>query len=56
MARLAGAEQAAAPPRSSRSAVLLEAAAATEAEIELTYHVKLASWRPLYDLVLDGES
>ena len=29
--------------------------AATEAEIELTYHVRLASWRPLYDLVLDGE-
>ncbi len=35
--------------------MLLEAAAATEAEIELTYHVAGASWRPLYDLVLDGE-
>jgi uncharacterized protein (TIGR02231 family) len=35
--------------------VLLEAPAATEAEIELTYHVAGASWRPLYDLVLDGE-
>ena len=33
----------------------LEARAATEAEIELTYHVPGASWRPLYDLVLDGE-
>ena len=27
----------------------------TEAEIELTYHVSSSSWRPLYDLVLDGE-
>ncbi len=33
----------------------LEARAATEAEIELSYHVWGASWRPLYDLVLDGE-
>ena len=33
----------------------LEARAATEAEIDLSYHVSGASWRPLYDLVLDGE-
>jgi uncharacterized protein (TIGR02231 family) len=33
----------------------LEARTATEAEIELTYHVSGASWRPLYDLVLEGE-
>jgi uncharacterized protein (TIGR02231 family) len=33
----------------------LEAHADTEAEIDLTYHVSGASWRPLYDLVLDGE-
>jgi uncharacterized protein (TIGR02231 family) len=33
----------------------LEARADTEAEIDLTYHVSGASWRPLYDLVLDGE-
>ena len=33
----------------------LEARAATEAEIDLTYHVSGASWRPLYDLALDGE-
>jgi uncharacterized protein (TIGR02231 family) len=33
----------------------LEARTATEAEIDLTYHVLGASWRPLYDLVLDGE-
>jgi len=36
-------------------AVELEAQAATEAEIDLTYHVSGASWRPLYDLVLDGD-
>jgi uncharacterized protein (TIGR02231 family) len=33
----------------------LEAGAATPAEVELSYHVPGASWRPLYDLVLDGE-
>jgi len=36
-------------------AVVLAAGAETEAEIELIYHVPGASWRPLYDLVLDGE-
>jgi uncharacterized protein (TIGR02231 family) len=33
----------------------LEASAATPAEVELSYHVSGASWRPLYDLALDGE-
>jgi uncharacterized protein (TIGR02231 family) len=33
----------------------LEASTDTEAEIEVTYHARGASWRPLYDLVLDGE-
>ena len=33
----------------------LEAHADTEAEIDLTYHVAGASWRPLYDLALDRE-
>jgi uncharacterized protein (TIGR02231 family) len=33
----------------------LEASAATSAEMELSYHVSGASWRPLYDLALDGE-
>jgi uncharacterized protein (TIGR02231 family) len=33
----------------------IEAAASTGAEAELSYHVSGASWRPLYDLVLDGE-
>jgi uncharacterized protein (TIGR02231 family) len=33
----------------------LEAGTATIAEVELSYHVPGASWRPLYDLSLDGE-
>ena len=33
----------------------LEASAATRAEVELSYHVAGASWRPLYDLALEGE-
>jgi uncharacterized protein (TIGR02231 family) len=53
--RLAGAEQPDEPVVFIEVAVVLEAAAATEAEIELTYHVPGASWQPLYDLVLDGE-
>jgi uncharacterized protein (TIGR02231 family) len=53
--RLAGAEQPGEPVVFTEVSVLLEAAAATGAEIELTYHVAGASWRPLYDLVLDGE-
>jgi uncharacterized protein (TIGR02231 family) len=32
----------------------LEAGAATRAEVEMSYHVPGASWRPLYDLALDG--
>jgi uncharacterized protein (TIGR02231 family) len=35
--------------------VTLEASAATTAEIDISYHVDGASWRPLYDLTLDGE-
>ena len=53
--RLAGAEQPGEPVVFVEITVLLEATAATEAEFELTYHVAGASWRPLYDLVLDGE-
>ena len=34
--------------------VALEAGTATRAEVELSYHVPGASWRPLYDLALDG--
>jgi uncharacterized protein (TIGR02231 family) len=33
----------------------LEAGTATSAEIEVSYHVRGASWRPLYDLTLEGE-
>jgi uncharacterized protein (TIGR02231 family) len=33
----------------------LEAAAVARAEVELSYHVSGASWRPLYDLALDGK-
>jgi uncharacterized protein (TIGR02231 family) len=33
----------------------LEASAATRAEVEFSYHVSGASWRPLYDLALDGK-
>jgi uncharacterized protein (TIGR02231 family) len=57
-ARLDAAEQGGARPKSVEFVdvtVDLEARAATEAEIELTYHVRGASWRSLYDLVLDGE-
>jgi uncharacterized protein (TIGR02231 family) len=57
-ARLDAAEQGGAKPRSVQFVDVtadLEARAATEAEIELTYHVRGASWRSLYDLVLDGE-
>jgi uncharacterized protein (TIGR02231 family) len=33
----------------------LEASAATPAEVDVSYHVSGASWRPLYDLSLEGE-
>jgi hypothetical protein len=33
----------------------LEARAAADADVDLSYHVSGASWRPLYDLALDGE-
>jgi len=55
VSRLAGAERPGEPVVFTEVSVLLEAAAAAEAEIELTYHVSGASWQPLYDLVLDGE-
>ncbi len=56
-ARLNAAEQGGKPKKVAfvEVAVELEAQAATEAEIDLTYHVSGASWRPLYDLVLDGD-
>ena len=53
--RLAGAEQPGQPATFTEVSVLLDALRATTAEIELTYHVAGASWRPLYDLMLAGE-
>lgn len=54
--RLAAAEKRAGHPvEFAEVCVILEARAATEAEVELSYHVSGASWHPLYDLVLDGE-
>ena len=56
-ARLSAAEQGGKPKKVAFVEVMvdLEALVATEAEIDLTYHVSGASWRPLYDLALDGE-
>jgi uncharacterized protein (TIGR02231 family) len=53
--RLSAAEQVGRPLVFVEVSALLEAQDATEAEIELSYHTAGASWRPLYDLVLDGE-
>jgi uncharacterized protein (TIGR02231 family) len=54
--RLAAAEQRAAHPAEFvEVSVILEARAAAEAEVEVSYHVSGASWRPLYDLTLNGE-
>jgi uncharacterized protein (TIGR02231 family) len=58
-ARLSAAEQGAAEAAKTVAfievTVDLEARAATEAEIDLSYHVSGASWRSLYDLTLDGD-
>ena len=57
-ARLSAAEQGGGKPKKVafvEVTVDLEARVGTEAEIDLTYHVSGASWRPLYDLALDGE-
>jgi uncharacterized protein (TIGR02231 family) len=57
-ARLSAAEQGGSRPNKIlfvEVTVDLEAPTATEVELDLTYHVSNASWRPLYDLVLDGE-
>jgi uncharacterized protein (TIGR02231 family) len=56
-ARLNAAERGGKPKKVSfvEVAVDVEAQAATEAEIDLTYHVSGASWRPLYDLALQGD-
>src|SRR6266566_3821034 len=54
--RLEEAEQRAGQPAAYTDvSAILEADAAAEAAVELSYHVPGASWRPLYDLTLDGE-
>jgi uncharacterized protein (TIGR02231 family) len=54
--RLDEAEQRAGQPAAYTDvSAILEAGAAAEAEVEFSYHVSGASWRPLYDLTLDGE-
>jgi uncharacterized protein (TIGR02231 family) len=54
--RLEEAEQRAGQPAAYTDvSAILEADAAAEASVELSYHVPGASWRPLYDLTLDGE-
>ena len=54
--RLDEAEQRAGQPAAYTDvSAILEAGAAAEAEVELSSHVPGASWRPLYDLTLDGE-
>src|SRR6266705_1057626 len=54
--RLDEAEQRAGQPAAYTDvSAILEAGAAAEAEVELSYHVPGASWRPLYDLTLDSE-
>jgi uncharacterized protein (TIGR02231 family) len=54
--RLEEAEQRAGRPAAfAEVAAALEVRAATRAEVELSYHVPGASWRPLYDLALEGD-
>ena len=44
-----------APDAFTEVSATLEATAGTVAEVDVSYHVPGASWRPLYDLTLDGE-
>jgi uncharacterized protein (TIGR02231 family) len=53
--RLADAERRSGTAEFTEVSAAIEAAAAGEAEVEVSYHVAGASWRPLYDLVLTGE-
>ena len=48
-------KQASQPAAYTEVSASLEAGAAVPAQVELSYHVPGASWRPLYDLTLDGE-
>ncbi len=53
--RVADAERRSSPAEFIEVAAMVEASAATQAEIDLSYHVSGVSWRPLYDLGLTGE-
>src|SRR5689334_12219441 len=54
--RLDEAEQRAGQPAAYTDvSAILEAGAEAQAEVELSYHVPGAAWRPLYDLTLDRE-
>lgn len=53
--RLANGDKRSRPTQYTDVSATLEVTAATEAEIELSYHVSGVSWRPLYDLGLVGE-
>ncbi|HEX9032670.1 MAG TPA: DUF4139 domain-containing protein [Streptosporangiaceae bacterium] len=53
--RLADAERRAGPVAFIDVAAAVEATAEAQAEIEVSYHVAGASWRPLYDLALTGQ-
>lgn len=53
--RLSGAARRPAAPQYLEVAAVVEASAATDAEIDVSYHVSGVSWRPLYDLGLAGE-
>src|SRR5215469_13798250 len=53
--RLAVAEKQAGAGEFTEVSASIEATTATTAEIELSYHVPNANWRPLYDLGLSGD-
>lgn len=53
--RLADAERRSGAAESIEISAAIEATAAAEAEIDVSYHVAGASWQPLYDLALTGE-
>ena len=53
--RLADAEQRSGAAEFTEVSADIEATAAADAAVEVSYYVKGASWQPLYDLTLDGE-
>ncbi len=53
--RLAGVQRQQATPQFIEVTAVVEASAATDADVDISYHVSGVSWRPLYDLGLSGE-